>query len=695
MGSATPSCVGSLAPCYSAWKDMGAGPAALSVIRRGIRWQFLRRPTLANEPVPFAVPRQEPRRSELFRQVQELLNKGAVEPVERKFSPGFYSNLFLVEKASGGFRPVINLEPLNRGMVVPKFKMETIASVIKSVKTGDWAVSIDLKDAYFHVAVHRSFQKYLRFALSRDEVYQFRVLPFGLSTAPREFTLLTREVAQYLHTRCIRIHMYLDDWLIRHPDHQVLISQLEETLDLTGRLGFRLNLPKSELVPSQDFVFLGVRFNTVNGLVYPTDVRVERLWEWIRRIRRAKRVPARIFLVLLGHLTSLAAYVPLGRLHTRPLQFHLLHQWRPQEDSLCAQIDLDDSVRDELDWWSSPGHVKAGVCLDPPTPDLTICTDASLSGWGAVLTGEGDLREEALGTWPDHYRGRSINSLELEAVALALEAFRRWTDGKAVHLLSDNTTVVSYITKQGGTHSAFLTSLTRRILTRAASRGTTLSIAHIPGKRNVLADALSRSKPILTEWELDQEIFPSLLDQSALSPTVDLMATRSNAKLPVFVSPFPDPRALSVDALSMDWSHLLCAYVFPPTAVVRDVLEKIRTSTGMFLAILPMWPNQSWYPDLLALCVDHPIELPTSGRVLSQIVRGTEVLHPNLRIMHLHAWTLSSNTCLRSAFLRRLQSSPPDRSEIPRRGSTTSGGRLGAIGVLEQGWIRSIPLKRS
>ena len=91
---------------------MGAGPAALSVIRRGIRWQFLRHPTLANEPVPFAVPRQEPRRSELFHQVRELLDKGAVEPVE-KFSPGFYSNLFLVEKASSGFRPVINLEPLN------------------------------------------------------------------------------------------------------------------------------------------------------------------------------------------------------------------------------------------------------------------------------------------------------------------------------------------------------------------------------------------------------------------------------------------------------------------------------------------------------------------------------------------------------------------------------------------------------
>ncbi len=120
---------GSLSPNFSTWKAIGAGPAALSVDRRGIRWEFLCRPVLSHDPVPFALPRREPHRSELINQVQELLTKGAVEPVENLHSPGFYSNVFLVEKASGGFRLVINLEPLNQHLVVPKFKMETIASV--------------------------------------------------------------------------------------------------------------------------------------------------------------------------------------------------------------------------------------------------------------------------------------------------------------------------------------------------------------------------------------------------------------------------------------------------------------------------------------------------------------------------------------------------------------------------------------
>ncbi len=100
---------------------------------------------MSNVPIPFAGPRHDPKKSAFEQQVQDLMDKGAVERVQKRFSPGFYSNLFLVQKASGGYHPVINLKPLNRCMVVPKFKMETIAAVIKSVRTGDWTVSIDFK----------------------------------------------------------------------------------------------------------------------------------------------------------------------------------------------------------------------------------------------------------------------------------------------------------------------------------------------------------------------------------------------------------------------------------------------------------------------------------------------------------------------------------------------------------------------
>ena len=116
-----------------------------------------------------------------------MLTKDAVEPVSAR-TPGFYCNLFLVAKLTGGFRPMINLKNLNCLMYNQNFKMEMSRSIVKSVCSGDWTVSIDLKDAYFHVPVHRDYRHFLRFAISQTEAYQFKALPFGLCSAPRIFT---------------------------------------------------------------------------------------------------------------------------------------------------------------------------------------------------------------------------------------------------------------------------------------------------------------------------------------------------------------------------------------------------------------------------------------------------------------------------------------------------------------------------
>ena len=135
-------------------------------------------------------------------------------------SPGFYSNVFLVRKASGGWRPVIDLKNLNAHIHAPHFRMFTTSSVLSSVETGDYTFKIDLQDAYFHVPIHPSSRKYLRFAFE-NRVYQFQVLPFGLNTAPQVFTRLGHTVTAYLHCQGVLVIPYLDDWLVHHPDRQV------------------------------------------------------------------------------------------------------------------------------------------------------------------------------------------------------------------------------------------------------------------------------------------------------------------------------------------------------------------------------------------------------------------------------------------------------------------------------------------
>ena len=92
-----------------------------------------------------------------------LLSKGAVEEVISRSSPGFYGRIFVVPKSSGGWRPVLDLSALNRFLRILPFRMESTASIRDSIHRGDWATSIDLSDACFHILIHPRDRKWLRF----------------------------------------------------------------------------------------------------------------------------------------------------------------------------------------------------------------------------------------------------------------------------------------------------------------------------------------------------------------------------------------------------------------------------------------------------------------------------------------------------------------------------------------------------
>ena len=180
--------------------------------------------------------------------------------------------------------------------------------------------------------------------------------------------------------------------------------------------------------------------------------------------------------------------------------------------------------------------------------DLQIFTDASIAGWGAHLN-----ERTARGTWSLPESKLHINYLELKAVFLALKEFQDLCIHKIVLVETDNTTVVSYINKEGGMRSGPLCALLWRILTWCTRNQVTLKARHIPGRLSVVTDKLSRlGQTTQTECSLLQEVFQAICNRWH-RPQIDLFATRFNNKLPLFVSPLPDPLATAVDALSLPW----------------------------------------------------------------------------------------------------------------------------------------------
>jgi hypothetical protein len=285
----------------------------------------------------------------------------------------------------------------------------------------------------------------------------------------------------------------------------------------------------------------------------------------------------------------------------------------------------------------------------------------------------------------------SINVLELMAVLRAVEAFRDPLRSQEVLLLSDNTTCVAYLRKQGGTRSTVMSGLTWDILHLLRQLQVRMVVRHIPSSKNVLADALSRTKPLLTEWSLNRSVFRAL---QALLPgmTVDLFATRLNNRLDRFVSPCPDQRAWAVDALSVPWDFQGVPYAFPPPRILPLVLRKIREEeVPLVLMVAPFWPRQSWLTDILEMSVTHAVRLPLIPSLLEQ----GEWTHPNPGLYALHAWPLSGlpthERVTRLPWLRRWLA----RVGTVQGPSMMASGDVSLLGATPRGSILSFPLDQS
>ena len=412
-----------------------------------------------------------------------LVAKGAVELAPLP-SPGFYSRLFVVWKTSGSWRPVIDLSHLNRFVDVSHFQMETIQSVLLSVRQGDWMASIDLKDAYLQVPVHPASRHLLRFVF-RDNVYQFKALCFGLSTAPQVFTRVMAPVSAILHSMGIRMRRYLDDLLVQSASRESLVQDLQTVLHLCLELGIVVNPQKSNLVPSQVVQYLGVIIDAQSFRASPSPERVSRLLSTAGEFQSSASPPASLWLSLLGILSSLAHLVPGGRLRMRSLQLCLHQSWDRLD--LQAPVSVTQECLRDLQWWLHLPRLSSGVSLCQVSPDLHFWPDASDVGWGAHLD-----RQVASGLWDTHQAALSINARELLAVQLGLRQFQSSLQGCTVAVFCDNTTAVAYLRKEGGTRSPLLNSLAQEILLWTESLSIRLAPQFLPGSNNVLEDALSR-----------------------------------------------------------------------------------------------------------------------------------------------------------------------------------------------------------
>lgn len=654
----------------SKWENLTQDPWILSAVK-GYKLEFDENPFQKVIPNPIRFNEDECKL--IDSEVSDLLEKGAIKETVHEQGE-FISNIFLVKKKNGKFRPVINLKHLNQFVTYHHFKQETLDVILKGISRNSFFTSLDLTDAYFSIPIHESDRKYLKFVW-KDKLYAFQCLCFGISCAPLVFTKVVKVVFSHIRSMGIDSYFYIDDSLYQAENFELALKNVKTTKEFIKSVGFDINEEKSVFVPSQRIIFLGYIIDSVQFKVFLPEDKIEKILNLSKKMLKNETVTIRELAQLIGLYSSAHYAVKCAHLFHRYLDIDKIEALKLSKQNFNANVTISSKGRSEINWWITNLEFMNGKPIRETSPNHYLQTDASLSGFGAVLA-----NKSTQGRWNLDEQSLHINVLELKAIYFGLIALCNELKDTHICVKSDSATAVNYLNNQGGSVLPLL-EITKQIWLWCLSRNIVLTATHIPGKINFLPDNLSRHFNDTSEWKLKPSIFEKIT-QYFFYPDIDLFASRLNKQIKKFVSWFPDPFAYATDSYTFSW-HEFNPYIFPPFSQVNRVLQKIQEDqVRKAILIVPLWTTQLWYPKLLKSLIDIPLKLPQCSDLLT-LVHNKQKHSMNKRKMFLVACQVSGDISLIKVFQSKLPRFYQNHGENPQTFSTSIAGRNGYCGAIQ------------
>ena len=271
----------------------------LNIITNGYVLPFISKPNLVRAPLIQSGYKALQKELPLASCIQSLLSKNAIERVENVISRFLQSPVSCTQASP-------KVEASNRP------KQAQHLRTCRKVQNGNTRVHQGLSDSRGMGVVNRfsrrlpshpihpNSRKYLRIC----QVFLFTSLPFGLATAPQVFIMIVEEVKLMVLSRAIRLHQYLNDWLIRAQSQEEAQVNTQTVVDLTQSLGWKINQEKFELKPTQVFSFMGCEYHLDLALVKATEEKWLKLQDLILRLKSKHVLTARCLMSPIGLLAS-------------------------------------------------------------------------------------------------------------------------------------------------------------------------------------------------------------------------------------------------------------------------------------------------------------------------------------------------------------------------------------------------------
>jgi len=659
----------------SNWEKITSDPTILEAID-GYKLEFKQgcKPVQAKYPYPYKLSNEE--RLAVDDEIQKLLDKEVIALSDNEEGQ-ILSNIFTRKKKDGGHRMILDLSGLNEFVVYRHFKMDTFETARALITQNCYMASLDLRDAYYSVPIANSDTKFFKFSWN-NSLYHFRALPNGLSSGPRLFTKLLKPPLAKLRSRGHVITAFIDDSLIVARTEGQAAKAVHDTAKHLEDLGFIIHPDKSVFKPVQEIEYLGFKINSKNMTVsLPSSRKLDIKTVCMDLLQIGSRKPTiKKVAMVIGKLVAALPAAQYGPLHYRALEQDKIKALKENHGHYDRRMNISITGKQDLQWWIE--HVDVAYSsISKPKPDIHLTSDASGRGWGSSngtthIGGRWNLTEAIRAARND------INYLEMLAAFFGLKSFCSNVQNVHVKLSVDNTTAVAYINHMGGSKSQDCNELAKHIWDWCIERNIWLSVVHLPGVQNIIADRKSRHFEEETEWMLDPQVFQKLQLQFNLA--IDLFASRLNTQLPRYISWKPDPGAEAVDALSVDWGSLNF-YAFPPFCLIAKCLQKIIQEEAEGVMIVPKWPTQAWFPQMLSMLTQDPITLPRAESLLTKPMTGE--IHPLNSKLILLACRLSGKPWNTQAYQEQLLTSCYHHGEVQPRHNTAPTSTSGFTFALE------------
>ena len=366
--------------------------------------------------------------------------------------------------------------------------VESVATAAQQLGKGALLAKLDIKSAYRIVPVH-PHDRQLMGVEWKDAHYVDGALPFGLRSAPKIFTAIADALQWIMRQNGVSmVEHYLDDFITMGPPGLTVCRQnLERILSTCEELGVPLAEDKLE-GPTCCLTFLGIEVDTQTGMLRLPAEKLSRMKDMLSQWSMKKSCQRRQLESLIGTLQHACRVIKPGRTFLRRM-IDLLRT--PSATKPHHHIRLNCEFRADLQWWRVFAVHWNGVAMFPlaAAPVLEMTSDAS-GGWGCgAWSGSRWFQFQ----WCTQMQGHHIAFKELFAGLLACIAWGRGWHGKRIRWLCDNQAAV-YAVNNRACRDPNLMHLIRCLFFLEAWYEFEITATHLPGKKNTLADDLSRNR---------------------------------------------------------------------------------------------------------------------------------------------------------------------------------------------------------